>query len=220
MVVLLLALTVIALLAVDFFLRRRYGDLAVRPRAQQLEAWRTADSPAQLLHHPGHSWVRVGGGDAAAVGASTFAANFAGRLAKIELPRVGDVLKQGQAAWTLISERKRRLTQPMPVDGEILEVNTALVADPQLAQLEPYEDGWILRVRPRGEADRLHNLLEDPLGHVWDDAMRLRLNQMLSPALGARANDGGEWVPGFGDELSDEDWESLKRELFPAITKS
>ena len=70
-------------------------------------------------------------------------------------------------------------------------------------------------MRPHDVPTRLRNLLGDRLEQVWNDAMQIKLNQVLSPAVGARANDGGEWVPGFGDELSDEDWETLKGELFP-----
>jgi len=128
---------------------------------------------------------------------------------------VGALLRQGQPAWTLVSSRRRRLTQVMPVDGEVIEVNEALERDPGLTQRGSTDDGWILRVRLRGFPERVHNLFVERLRAAWDDATRLRLNQVLSPALGARANDGGEWVPGFGDLLSDEDWEQLRIELFP-----
>lgn len=219
MVIILVLLTIAAFFAIDWYVRR-HASVPETPRAYEpVRTIRTAE-PAPLLVHPGHSWVRIAPDGVAAVGASAFASCFAGRLAAIEVPRVGALLRQGQPAWTLVSSNRRRLTQVMPVDGEVVAVNEALEREPGLAQRDATGEGWILRVRPRGIPERLHNLFVDRLGSAWDDATRLRLNQVLSPSLGARANDGGEWVPGFGDLLSDEDWEQLKNELFPPATWS
>lgn len=214
MVIILVLLTIAVLFAIDWYARSRRPVPAVPDAYEPVRTIRITE-PAPLMIHPGHSWVRIASDGTAAVGASTFASCFAGRLASIEVPKVGALLRQGEPAWTLVSSRRRRLTQVMPVDGEVIEVNEELERDPGLTQRASYGDGWILRVRTRGMADRLRNLFANRLGSVWDDATRLRLNQVLSPALGARANDGGEWVPGFGDMLSDEDWVQLKRELFP-----
>ncbi|OGF13248.1 MAG: hypothetical protein A2W00_08495 [Candidatus Eisenbacteria bacterium RBG_16_71_46] len=215
MVVILVLLTIAAFFAVDWYARRRRATVSAAPEAYEpVRTLRNAEAQP-LMIHPGHSWVRIAPDGVAAVGTSSFASCFAGRLAAVDVPQVGAMLSQGQPAWTLVSSRRRRLTQVMPVDGQVVAVNEELKSDPQLAQRASYDDGWILRVRPRGMPDRLHNLFGVRLGSVWDDATRLRLNQVLSPGLGARANDGGEWVPGFGDLLSDEDWERLKHELFP-----
>lgn len=215
MVVILVLLTIAAFFAIDWYARRRRASVPAAAEAYEPVRTIRIAEPAPLMIHPGHSWVRIAPDGVAAVGASTFASCFAGRLAAIEVPRVGALLRQGQPAWTLVSSRRRRLTQVMPVDGEVIEVNEELQRDPGLAQRASIGEGWILRVRPRGLPERFHNLFVDRLGSAWDDATRLRLNQVLSPALGARANDGGEWVPGFGDLLSDEDWEQLRHELFP-----
>jgi len=215
MVFILVFLTIAAFIAIDWYSRRHTNPMSDAPGAREpVPATRIAE-PAPLMIHPGHSWVRIAPDGLAAVGATPFAASFAGPLASIELPHAGALLRQGQPAWTLVSSRRRRLTQVMPLDGEVLAVNEALRRDPKLAQRASGDDGWILRVRPRGFPERFHNLFIDRLGSAWDDATRLRINQVLSPELGARANDGGEWAPGFGDTLNDEDWEQLRHELFP-----
>jgi hypothetical protein len=40
----------------------------------------------------------------------------------------------------------------------------------------------------------------------------------LTPDLGAVAQDGGEWITAFGDHLGDDDWQALKRDLFPTTS--
>jgi glycine cleavage system H protein len=150
-----------------------------------------------------------------AIGASDFASSFAGDISKVELPEQGARLRQGERAWTLVASENRRLTQTMPIEGEVVEVNRELANDPLLAQRHPYGAGWILRIRPVRLRENLQNLLPDGLTDFWRGATLTKVNALLRPELGALANDGGEWVAGFGGSLSDEDWEAIRRELFP-----
>ncbi|MBI5711143.1 MAG: hypothetical protein HZC42_12720 [Candidatus Eisenbacteria bacterium] len=84
MVVVLVVLTVAAFLLADWYLIRRRQDAA---QAAAVAA------EAGLFLHPGHTWVRIGADGAVLVGASDFAASFAGALAAIELPRAGARLR-------------------------------------------------------------------------------------------------------------------------------
>ncbi|MBI5711142.1 MAG: hypothetical protein HZC42_12715 [Candidatus Eisenbacteria bacterium] len=115
-----------------------------------------------------------------------------------------------------MSAGDRRLTQVMPVDGEVLAVNPALRASPALARQQGAHAGWILRVRPRRLRENLLNLLHGEPAELWVEATRSCVNARLRPALGRLANDGGLWLPGFGDLLEDTAWQALRRELFPA----
>lgn len=152
-----------------------------------------------------------------AVGADDFAPGFAGELVSVEVPKVGTRLRQGEPGWTLISRRGRRLTQVMPVEGEVVEVNRDLLREPDLLQWSPYKLGWILRVRPRHLRESLSNLLRGTLAKTWMEAVKSQVTTRLSPALGTVATDGGTWNAAFGDQLDDDQWEFLKQELFPEI---
>jgi hypothetical protein len=115
----------------------------------------------------------------------------------------------------LISTKRRRLTQAMPLDGEVVEVNRGLVEQDGDGRSGPRRDHWILRVRPRRLAENLQNLIGGPLADAWQEVAGLRLNAALAPALGRLAQDGGVWVENFGDLLDDSDWNALRRDLFP-----
>jgi len=168
--------------------------------------------PTATYLHPGHAWVRFAPDGMATVGATEFAANFAGALASVEAPPAGRVLRQGEPAWTLVSTKNRRLTQAMPVDGEIVEVNQAFRAGGDGGRARP---DWILRVRPARLAENLQNLVGGTLADAWQEVAGFKLNAALAPALGRIAHDGGVWMENFGDVLSDADWIALRRDLFP-----
>ena len=170
--------------------------------------------PAAVFFHPGHSWVGIQPGGLVTVGPSRFARHFAGRLARVELPREGTLLRQGETAWTLVSGKRRRLSQAMPVAGEVVDVNpNPLLCAPREPQ--SHEAAWLLRVRPTRLGESLRNLIPSGLVATWEDATRSKVTAGLAPDLRALAYDGGEWVADFGDLLQETVWEALRSELFP-----
>jgi glycine cleavage system H protein len=183
-------------------------------RAPPDAALAVASQPISYLH-PCHVWVRLAPDGIATVGASDFAANFVGALSRMETPEKGMVLRQGEPAWTLISGKNRRLTQAMPLDGEVLEVNQDLAGRGGSDRSAPRTSGWILKVRPARLAENLQNLFRGSLADAWQEMAGSRLNAVLVPALGRVANDGGVWIENFGDLLEDSDWRVLREDLFP-----
>ena len=71
-------------------------------------------------------------------------------------------------------------------------------------------------MKPRQLDENIRNLLTESAAQGWIDAAQARIASVLSPAMGSVAFDGGEWVVGFGDQLTDPDWEGLRLELFPS----
>ena len=115
----------------------------------------------------------------------------------------------------MISAKNRRLTQAMPLDGEVVEVNRAFAGDRNASGNRPRPADWVLRVRPRRLPENIQNLLGGSLAEAWQELAGLKLNAALSPALGRIANDGGVWMVNFGDLLDDSAWHALRRDLFP-----
>lgn len=207
MTILLVILTVTVLLLVDWYMTKRRETAAAVARA--------AESAGELFIHPGHTWIRVHGNDLVSVGATDLASNFAGILSTVALPREGARIVKGEPAWSLVSNKNRQLEQLMPVNGRVVAVNESLRDDPDLTQRSPYEDGWILRVRPRQLEKSLRDLQPFTAARSMIDEALARINRRLSPNLGPIANDGGEWVRGFGERFTDAQWNALRDELFP-----
>ena len=170
--------------------------------------------PSQLLFHPGHTWVHLHENGLATIGVMDLASIFAGGLARVEIPRDGVRLRKGDTAWSLVSEKDRRIEQSMPIAGKVIAVNNQLLENPDLVQTSPYENGWILRVRPKKQPVLATDFLADSAIVAWFDSVRNAIASRLSPAMGAVAQDGGEWLTAFGDQLDDNEWENLRHELF------
>ena len=110
--------------------------------------------PDDLRYTDEHEWARISG-DIARIGVSDYAQDQLGDIVFVELPAVGDTLAKGEVFGTLESV-KAVSELYLPLSGEVVAVNTALVDAPELINQDPYA-AWIIEVRPTdaGEYDQL-----------------------------------------------------------------
>jgi glycine cleavage system H lipoate-binding protein len=170
--------------------------------------------PASLFFHPGHTWVRLEGGDTVTVGISDFAQRLVGPLGRIQLPAVGTSLAQGEAALILDADGA---AVPMlaPVDGTVVAVNSRLGDMSSHAKDSPYGDGWLLQVKSSRLAANLKNLMSGSLAGKWMDMVCERLGAEMAPMdLGKVYLDGGQLVDGLARSLSPDDWGRVARRFF------
>jgi glycine cleavage system H protein len=112
--------------------------------------------PAGLLFSKEHEWIKVDG-DVATVGITEYAQHSLGDIVYVELPRVGaDVQQFGNIG--VVESVKAVSDLFTPIGGEIVEVNGALEADPALVNREPFDGGWLFKVRVSDVGER-ENLL-------------------------------------------------------------
>jgi len=210
---------VVALAATQWYFTRQRRREAQKARSavRFVEVGPSAQPAGDVLFHPGHTWVQVHGDGLASVGATAFAANFAGQIERVELPSEGRSLRQADRGWSLVSRGGRRLELAMPLGGRVLAVNPEILRDPELIQRRPYDLGWILRVKPRTSGRALRNLLPLRAAQAWVDAARTAVTSRLARVSTVSAFDGGEWVTAFGEWLEDEDWRELYHDLFPQL---
>jgi glycine cleavage system H protein len=105
--------------------------------------------PSDMLYTKSHEWVRIEG-DEVVVGITHFAQDQLGDITFVELPQPGDAFTAGDEMGTVESVKAASEIY-MPVDGEIIAVNEELEAQPELVNQEPYDDGWMVRIKPEGE---------------------------------------------------------------------
>ena len=92
-----------------------------------------------------HEWINIEDHEAAVVGITLHAQEALGDVVFVELPAVGKTLKKGEVAG-VVESVKAAADLYMPVSGEVVEVNEAVVADPALVNSDPYGDAWLFRV--------------------------------------------------------------------------
>ena len=127
--------------------------------------------PDDLHYSKDHEWIRVEG-EEAIVGITDFAQSELGDIIFIEFPKVGGKFSTGDTFGT-VEAVKTVADLFMPVSGEILEVNSALDEVPEAVNEDPYETGWLVKIKMTASAEM--DDLMDPEG--YKDAEE---NEMLS----------------------------------------
>jgi glycine cleavage system H protein len=115
----------------------------------------TESYPEGLKYHAEHDWARIDG-DAAVLGITWFAQDALGELVHFEPPSVGDTVSK-DGTYGEVESVKAVSDLIAPLSGEVLEVNQAVVDEPETINRDPYGDGWLIRIRlsDAGEVDSL-----------------------------------------------------------------
>ncbi len=124
--------------------------------------------PADLKYLASHEWARVEADGTLTVGISDHAQSALGDLVFVETPDVGRRLKAGDA-FAVVESVKAASDVYSPVSGEVVAVNEALGATPELINQAPYGDGWLMKIRP-SDAGEVAKLLDSAAYQAVVDA--------------------------------------------------
>lgn len=130
------------------------------------------NTPADLHYAKSHEWVRADG-EEIVVGISDYAQHALGDVVFVDLPDVGRTVTAGET-FGVVESVKAASDVYAPVGGEITAINDALLNAPETLNTDPYNEGWMLRIKPADlEADRA-NLLDASAyeQHVEDEASK------------------------------------------------
>ena len=107
--------------------------------------------PDDLRYAKDHEWTRLEG-DKVKIGIDDYAQDQLGDIVFVELPEVGATFSKGEEFGTV--ESVKAVSELfMPVGGEILAINTALEETPEHVNNSPYEDGWMIEIKPSDVAE-------------------------------------------------------------------
>lgn len=97
-----------------------------------------------LLFTKDHEWVRIDG-HIATIGVTNFAQRELGDIVYVEVDTLGEEL-ESESVFGSIEAVKTVSDLFLPVSGEIIEFNEKLENSPELVNLDPYNEGWIIKV--------------------------------------------------------------------------
>lgn len=104
--------------------------------------------PQDLRYTEEHEWVR-GGTEAettVTVGVTAFAAESLGDVVFVQLPEAGSTVTAGEVCGEI--ESTKSVSELFsPVTGEVVELNESVVDSPEIVNSDPYDKGWLFRVR-------------------------------------------------------------------------
>jgi glycine cleavage system H protein len=105
-----------------------------------------------------HEWLTVDG-DVATIGITDYAQSQLGDVVFVELPQVGRQVAKGDTAG-VVESVKAASDVFSPLTGEVVEVNSEIVADPALVNKDPMQAGWFFKIRLADRA-QLAELLDE-----------------------------------------------------------
>jgi glycine cleavage system H protein len=105
-----------------------------------------SDIPSDLLYTKTHEWVRQDTDDLCTIGITDIAQELLGELVFVELPAVGKQFSQGEEC-AVVESVKAASDIYLPIEGTIEEVNQALIENPEWVNTDPYESGWLFKIR-------------------------------------------------------------------------
>lgn len=107
--------------------------------------------PEDLKYTKDHEWVKVEG-DVVFIGITEFAQSELGDIVYVDVDTIDDVVEANEVFGS-VEAVKTVSDLFMPITGEVLELNEALEDQPELVNSEPYEKGWMIKVKPTNIED-------------------------------------------------------------------
>jgi len=210
MIALLVVLTFLAGILLDLYMTR-HPILLVddRPRVVPPMIGGFAVAP-NVSYHPGHTWALAESPELVRVGVDDLAAKVAGNVDTIDIPERGQWIRQGQKIIAMHRDGQE-IDLVSPIEGTVVDINDAVIRDPQIARKDPYGEGWLLKVNAPDAKTNLRNLLTGRVARRWMEEASMALRNLTPSPVGATAQDGGVAVQLPADQIA-----RAQKELFLA----
>lgn len=101
--------------------------------------------PDNLRYTKDHEWIKLEG-DTATIGITDFAQRELGDIVYVEIETVGRELNAGEVFGS-VEAVKTVSDLYLPVDGTVTEVNPGLNDNPELVNSDPYNEGWMIKMK-------------------------------------------------------------------------
>lgn len=177
--------------------------------------------PQGIYFNKNHTWAHLGESGAAKVGLDDFLQHVVGDLQLSGLKRPGDSIKKGEILAE-IEQNGKQLKVYSPLSGEVLETNGILYENPEAINADPYEQGWLYRIRPTNWMKETSSCLLAEKATEWSHKELSRFKDFLSmgamrkfssePAM-MMLHDGGEIRDHVLSELPEEVWSDFQEEF-------
>lgn len=165
-----------------------------------------------FYYHEGHTWARPEYGGRVRIGLDDFAQKLLGDLSSIELPNIGQAVKQGEAGFQL--RKNKQLAKALsPIDGVVVHINEQVGDSLQLINESPYEKGWLFIIEPTKLRKNLKDLYFADKARKYMSDDQDRLFAMANDDMRIAA-DGGESMEDIFGAIGEKKWIKLVKTFF------
>jgi glycine cleavage system H protein len=127
-----------------------------------------SEIPENLKYAETHEWVRFETDGTVTIGISDHAQQSLGDLVFIELPEKGQQFKVADQIG-VVESVKAASDIFTPIAGEVIEVNDSLADAPELVNNSPYQDGWLLKLKPAENSNFVDLLTAEQYAEIIAD---------------------------------------------------
>lgn len=161
-------------------------------------------------YHAGHSWARIEHGGFVRLGIDDFASRLLGDLSDISLPQIGSELRQGENCWS-VHRSGKSAAMLAPINGRVMAINPNALKQLDSIKNDPYGEGWLVVVDPRGGLKKnVRNLLFEKTAVSWLKEEVKKLEEIRGVPLAAAGGDLVSETPGDPRHI---EWEDLVRDF-------
>jgi glycine cleavage system H lipoate-binding protein len=219
MVMVLVVLTFVVFIALDYFVfSRRHAEASfpaheTRPAVEPLPAVRQR-MPAGIFLQPSFTWSRFGASGETFVGVHPMLVGLIGDACEFEYLDAGERVAKGEPLVRL-AHGDRHLTIRSPIAGRVEHVNRQVTGETRWRDLEENDGGWLYRIRPEKVAEETPRWLGGEQAADWTrrqyDQIRAFLHDTLADGhLGFVMADGGELPVGILEDMDASVWAGLE----------
>ena len=175
------------------------------PSFRLVSGFRMADG---YYYHLGHGWARFEHGGRVRVGLDDFVVKVFGPARTLKLPPLGAELRQNEVGWSLARNGHSGAVLS-PVSGRVLAVNHNITEHPEIAEEDPYQQGWLFVIEPERPKMNLKNLYYGDDSARWMEQEGQQLMSLLGSEYEKLAATGGEVVRDVFGLFPDLGWDRL-----------
>jgi len=177
--------------------------------------------PQGLFYNKNHTWAHLEESGAARVGLDDFLQHLTGEVKFTDLKNPGEIISKGDLL-TEIDKDGKHLRVFSPISGEILKTNPILNENPEILNEDPYQKGWVYKVKPSNWMDETNsyyfaedatNWLTTELERFKDFLMVGSMRKYSSEPSMILLQDGGELRDNILSELPNEIWKDFQIEF-------
>jgi glycine cleavage system H lipoate-binding protein len=195
---------------------KKQAQIIDTPKYTNASGFQVADN---YYHHLGHSWAHIEQDGWVRIGIDGFISKVFGSADTINLPPVGTLLKQGQVGWVL-ARNGHKASMQSPISGTVFAVNDKIKGHPEIAQADPYKEGWLFLLDPANLNLDLKGLYYGKECLQWMEKENQNLLELLGPEYKRLAATGGGLINDIYGHIPEIDWDRLMKTFLHTAKKS
>jgi len=177
--------------------------------------------PHGIFYSKNHTWTHLEESGEARVGLDTFIHHITGRVKLTNLKKTGETINKGDMIAEIVQDGKR-LRVFSPISGKVMNTNGKLYDNPEILNEEPYQKGWIYKMKPTKWIKEINSyyIAEDAINWTKKELDRFKdflagesmKKYSLEPSM-VILQDGGEIRDQILAELPEEIWNDFQKEF-------